>query len=853
MIKIIRSDFSVKKAIVILLLIITAVFVVYNKNCFLYQVFDRIDITKNNPQNNLTTQIKLAEGSELSQPFYAKTDKIETFRLYFLNEYKYKTNVKVKVYVTDTNNKILGKPTTLTSEKIAHRTGTQILVNGNNEDANENGILTIKKDTKQLNDVAIVKGKTYFLHVKVEHLDTGDDFGIFLSKPGKMAAKDSVIIDGNKKSGHKLLYSATYYRMSYKLMTVFLFLILLTILFVLIPLSRIEEKLKKNHPKADLNKLLLRLMFVATPLFIYYDLSKIASYSTKSFIIQLISIKGALNLLIIGMVWWLIYALCNRIRSTIIASTVLGFIFGLANYLLILFRNSPLLAMDLFSWKTGLAVAGTYTVTFNKDSLWFIVLTMIWICIAFSLKGHKGLSLKYRIVCFVLLAGWCTAFYQIIFNTDILLKNDIKVNQFNPNWTYKKNGYALSFAASVKSSVTKKPEGYDPEEIEKISKKYRSDKAVMAKEVSKKTPNIIVIMNESFSDLRYIGDFETNRNYMPFVQSLKENTIKGTMHMSVLGSRTANSELEFLTGNTMQFFPDYSVPYVSMITEKKPAMPWNMKKLGYKGIIAFHPGMVDSYNRNNVYPLLGFQKHISIEDLKDPEIIRDYVSDSADYDTVIREYEKNKMTKKPLYLFNVTIQNHGGYTTNAGVVDAGISISDTKLQDEQAVQYLNLIKKSDEAVEKLITYFSTQNEPTVIVFYGDHEPVVGSSFYSELYNKQKGLSYMEMNEKKYRVPFFIWANYDIKEKSNVETSANYLQANMMNTIGLPLTGYQKYLLDLEKDLPVISGVAAMDSKHNLFDPKESDKLKEKITLYEKIQYNNFNDDENRIDEFYKLK
>ena len=211
------------------------------------------------------------------------------------------------------------------------------------------------------------------------------------------------------------------------------------------------------------------------------------------------------------------------------------------------------------------------------------------------------------------------------------------------------------------------------------------------------------------------------------------------------------------------------------------------------------------------------------------------------------------MTKKPLYLFNVTIQNHGGYTTNAGVVDAGISISDTKLQDEQAVQYLNLIKKSDEAVEKLITYFSTQNEPTVIVFYGDHEPVVGSSFYSELYNKQKGLSYMEMNEKKYRVPFFIWANYDIKEKSNVETSANYLQANMMNTIGLPLTGYQKYLLDLEKDLPVISGVAAMDSKHNLFDPKESDKLKEKITLYEKIQYNNFNDDENRIDEFYKLK
>lgn len=94
--------------------------------------------------------------------------------------------------------------------------------------------------------------------------------------------------------------------------------------------------------------------------------------------------------------------------------------------------------MDLFSWKTGLAVAGTYTVTFNKDSLWFIVLTMIWICIAFSLKGHKGLSLKYRIVCFVLLAGWCTAFYQIIFNTDILLKNDIKVNQFNPNWTYKK-------------------------------------------------------------------------------------------------------------------------------------------------------------------------------------------------------------------------------------------------------------------------------------------------------------------------------------------------------------------------------------------------------------------------------
>lgn len=88
-------------------------------------------------------------------------------------------------------------------------------------------------------------------------------------------------------------------------------------------------------------------------------------------------------------------------------------------------------------------------------------------------------------------------------------------------------------------------------------------------------------MDEAFSDLSVLGDFDTNTDYMPFVHSLEkgnENTITGYLNTSVCGGNTADTEFEFLTGNTMAFLPVGSIPYQQYIKSKTPSLASYLKK-----------------------------------------------------------------------------------------------------------------------------------------------------------------------------------------------------------------------------------------------------------------------------------
>ena len=104
-------------------------------------------------------------------------------------------------------------------------------------------------------------------------------------------------------------------------------------------------------------------------------------------------------------------------------------------------------------------------------------------------------------------------------------------------------------------------------------------------------PNIIVIMNEAFSDPSVLGDFTTNEDYMPFVHSLldgADNTISGHLNVSVKGGNTANTEFEYLTGASMAFLPYGSIPYQQYVKKETPSMASYLSSLGYY-TIAMHP------------------------------------------------------------------------------------------------------------------------------------------------------------------------------------------------------------------------------------------------------------------------
>ena len=163
-------------------------------------------------------------------------------------------------------------------------------------------------------------------------------------------------------------------------------------------------------------------------------------------------------------------------------------------------------------------------------------------------------------------------------------------------------------------------------------------------------------MNESFADLSVVGDFETNTQVTPFMDSLSENTLKGYALSSVYGAKTPNSEWEFETGNSMAFLPDGSVVYQQYINDDPTSIVSNLKNIGYT-TVAMHPYYATGWSRNKVYPHLGYDETYFIDDFDQTKILREYITDQELYDKIIDRYEKKSDDEK-LYIMGVTMQNH---------------------------------------------------------------------------------------------------------------------------------------------------------------------------------------------------
>ena len=174
------------------------------------------------------------------------------------------------------------------------------------------------------------------------------------------------------------------------------------------------------------------------------------------------------------------------------------------------------------------------------------------------------------------------------------------------------------------------------------------------------------------------------------------------------------------------------------------------------------------------------------------------------------------------------------------------------MDDDEVDQYLTLAKKSDDAFKKLIEYFEKVDEPTVIVMFGDHQPPLSEDFYSNLFGTKVSKFTPKQTSDWYSTPYVIWANYDIEAKENYNMSANYLSSNLLKLIGADLTGYNKYLLDLQKKVPVLTGMYYAGDDGVFHNPDDKSKYTKYIEEYSKVQYNGLLDKKHRIDKFFFL-
>ena len=504
----------------------------------------------------------------------------------------------------------------------------------------------------------------------------------------------------------------------------------------------------------------------------------------------------------------------------------------LANYYVLEFRSAPIMPWDILSIGTAASVANNFKYTLSKET----VFVLIGFVILILLESKATLELKkdWRIR-----TGGVLASFALLWGFTAMLHQDSTVARFKlydklftPTVMSKRDGTAVAFLMELKYIVVEKPDGYNKEDAAALLASYDTNDT----ESATHTPNIIVIMNEAFSDLSVLGDFETNEDYMPFLHSLMQegtpNTISGHLNVSVLGGNTANTEFEFLTGNTMAFLPQGSVAYQQYVKSNDYSIATYLKSKGYD-TIAMHPYNASGWDRDKVYPLLGFDTFYSLKDWVNPVKIRKYVSDQSCYDKIIELYEQ-KDANTPFFLFNVTMQNHSSYSEEYDNFHPDITVEGTS--SKILPNYLSLIKLSDQALCNLIEYFSKADEDTVIVFFGDHQPSNSVAAPVWKLNGRSGDSLTEEEEaRRYKVPFIIWANYDIEAASNVETSANYLGGHVLRAAGLPLYDYRNYLSQLEGQYPVLTAIRA-ENAQGISTPVKD--VKSTLQDYMTLQYYN---------------
>ena len=594
--------------------------------------------------------------------------------------------------------------------------------------------------------------------------------------------------------------------------------------------------------KVDKYIYLKTIILIIVPLLIYIYCQL---FSDGKFIFE--KKRMYLNFFFIYTIIGFFYIITGKIKLSLYISLVLTFVVGIINHFITAFRGTPLVPWDIFSINVALTVLPTFTFSISFKLLLGIIAFGLAIYILRSSHFSSFKNNKFKITYRILVLLGIVLFTYSFYFTNLIDKFELDDN-WDPKEEYHNNGLIASLFKQSRNLIISVPEGYNINSLNELASSI--DVKIIEHPEGFEKPNIITIMNESFAELQTVGMFSTNKEYLPFFNSLTDNTIKGNLHVSIFGATTPNSEWEFLTSNTMAFVPRRTVPYQQYVLRRSYSLATILKEHNYN-TNAIHCYYPQGYNRNLAYPRLGFDSFYSIHNLRDLEYIREYPSDLSTYQNIIDIY-KSKNEDEKLFNFTLTMQNHGSYTDEnfENTIIAGTGIY-PKLN-----QYLSLIKLSDDALKYLINYFSKQEEHTIILIFGDHQPYVEDEFYDTLLSKKfTDITSKEATERKYITPFMIWANYDIDEEkySNVtDISANYLASLLLEVAQIQKTPYLEFLDELRKEIPIITGNGYIDKNNIYHDFSEETPYSKLLEDYNYLQFNNMFDNNRKITSLFEV-
>lgn len=598
-----------------------------------------------------------------------------------------------------------------------------------------------------------------------------------------------------------------------------------------------------------------------------------------------------LELLLILLVAAASYHLGRRRGVALMPEHVFLAFVGIAQYFIRRFKNAAILPSDLMAIGTAMSVGGQYTYSLDCHAILGIAVSSLAILVASMLTPrwtqaegqgvpsdngddteHKNLPKRGLVrdaLIGVACAAACVALvvvpnYMEAFHVEIMYWYSISY--------YENQGFLPTFIAIWQDMPIREPEGYSDKAAKKVLgemvEEYdetvgqSEDRQAAEAQFDAEQPSVIAVMNESFSDLSEFDGLRSGYKGPQFFKGMDDTLYRGKLFVNVHGGGTCNSEFEFLTGNSLGYMGAGKYPYSSFWMGNIDNLAKQFSALGYH-TTAMHPNWASNWNRNRIYPQFGFDEFLDMDafggfpekDLITGEtkmetptgepIFHSGVSDQATYEKILEILDSSS---DPQFVFDVTMQNHGSYNQKNIPEDKLTNYvpSDTYEDPlftetpERLNEYLSCVEESDRALKWFVSELKKLDRPVVLVFFGDHQPSMTPDYNDAWYVDEDEMTHAQ---RIYHANYVVWANYDVEGASQKgkkkDISIDVLATTTLNSIGAPLSDYQKAQVVTGREILATNLHGYMGSDGQWHDPESDSEYSEAYGRMALIEHLNF--------------
>lgn len=517
-------------------------------------------------------------------------------------------------------------------------------------------------------------------------------------------------------------------------------------------------------------------------------------------------------------------------RNVFFSSALVGLIAGvmsIINRVKLTIRGEPFVPRDISLIKEAADAAGSYDMTLP----WFqigclVVMTAVFIVLGVLLPlkksedAPKKRGALVRVMGFALCLAVLVGAVGLVYSSTDLYNSFETTEPYNLSSVNNELGFAYYFCYHFSTYKIEKPEGFDRDEAASWETGYES--APDAADV-----NVVFVMDEAFSDIlnEDVFVFPEGENPMEVYNTLAEgeNAWAGHIVVPYFAGGTADTEFDVASGMQTNLL-NPAAPSLTAFRTVNRDLDSIFRVFGADGYTScfMHPGQSWFYNRENVYDWFGADESFFVEDF-DAEYKGSWVTDESVLRELVSRFEEKSAGGGLDFTYAVTIQNHMSYTAEKYgdyVCPEVETTAELSPEIQTAVNvYAEGIRDANAMLEDLTEFYSAQDEPVLLVFFGDHLPYLGDNRqgYAELGLPAASVTGGEDPFAAYTAPVLFWCNDAAAEAldfanaiealdlpADGRISACYLGAAVLELTGRgEVSPWFAFLNEMRRELPVL--------------------------------------------------